>query len=59
METAFFYGLLRVWPDLEGIAVRAVSNHLPFDPEDPVPAEGTALRASLEKAAALLNVSAG
>jgi uridine phosphorylase len=53
METAFFYGICDRWNGVEGIAIRAISNHIPFDPEDPIPEEKNALEASLIKSVEL------
>ncbi len=56
METAFFYGICDSWNQVEGIAIRAVSNYIPFDPDDPIPEEGKALEASLVKAVELMEL---
>ncbi len=54
METAFFYALCRTWKGVRGIAVKSVANHVPFDPDDPLPREKEALFSSLRTAVELL-----
>lgn len=56
METAFFYGICDSWNQVEGIAIRAISNYIPFDPDDPMPEEEKALEASLLKAVELMEL---
>ena len=56
METAFFYGICDAWNQVEGIAIRAVSNHIPFDPDDPIPEEDNALAAALIKSVELMEL---
>ena len=56
METAFFYGICDSWNQVEGIAIRAVSNYIPFDPDDPIPEEEKALEASLVKSVELMEM---
>lgn len=57
METAYFYALCRTFRGVRGIAVRSVSNHVPFDPEDPIPEEENALKAAVGKAVELIELT--
>jgi uridine phosphorylase len=59
METAFFYGICDSWNKVEGIAIRAVSNYIPFDPEDPIPEEENALEAALVESVELVELLLG
>ena len=56
METAYFYGICDSWNQVEGIAIRAVSNHIPFDLDDPIPEEEKALATSLLKSIELMEL---
>jgi uridine phosphorylase len=56
METAFFYGICDCWDGIEGIAIRSVSNYIPFDPDDLVPEEENALAASILKSVDLMEM---
>ncbi len=59
METAFFYGICDSWTGVKGIAIRAVSNYIPFDPEYPIPEEKKALEAALVKSVELVELLLG
>ncbi|MEA1927410.1 MAG: hypothetical protein U9N73_04335 [Candidatus Auribacterota bacterium] len=56
METAFFYGICDSWVGVAGIAIRAVSNYIPFNPDDPIPEEDNALEASLIKSVEMMEL---
>ena len=39
METAFFYALCQAFQGVKGIAIRGISNYVPFNPDDFIPEE--------------------
>ncbi|HPJ72182.1 MAG TPA: hypothetical protein PK636_05835, partial [bacterium] len=59
METAFFYALCSAWRGVRGVAVRGVSNHVPFPAGDYVTREKQALAASLRAAVEIVAAADG
>jgi hypothetical protein len=52
MEVGFFYALCGIWKKLNGLAIKAPSNYVPFENgHPPIRDESKALRASLQAAA--------
>jgi uridine phosphorylase len=49
METAFFYAFCNRLSGLKGVAIKGVSNYVPFDPSNYIGDEDKALNSSLDK----------
>ncbi|MEA1927591.1 MAG: hypothetical protein U9N73_05245 [Candidatus Auribacterota bacterium] len=55
METAYFYAICQAFQGVRGIAIRVVSNHVPFDPDDRIPEEAKALVSAVERGVELIS----